>query len=199
MPAFAQVPSDTTLETNLESEALPTTNPWSYRWEALRNRVASVFILNAERQTQHYLNRLHQLDRKLAACAELGDEECVAQVEQDMAAVRTQAENYIANQAEVRERYLERFQDWRAQRQALITERRQRASEFNMPSPQLRFQPWLQESSQPAAPTNAPGSGEFRNQRLDSYQEQFENTQIQPPAAGGRLFGSQPTPPPDPN
>jgi len=119
---------DDDLTTDLAAEALPTTDVASYWWENLRGNVISVFTFNAEKKAAQMRLRLHRLDRKLAACAEVGDPECAAKIEQRIQALQERTERYIAKRQELREQHLQRFEEWRAKRVARAQELRQRAA-----------------------------------------------------------------------
>ena len=120
---------DEDLTADLEAEALPTTDAVSYWWENLRGNVVNVFTFNAEKKAAQMRLRLHRLDRKLAACAEVGDPECAAKIEQRIQALQERTERYIAKRQELREQHLQRFEEWRAKRVARAQELRQRAAE----------------------------------------------------------------------
>ena len=121
--------SDTDLTTDLEAESLPTTDPVAFWWEQIQSNVISVFTMNAERKAEQYRLRLHILDRKLAACSEIGDEECVTRIEERMAALEERTGNYIAKREELQEQFQERFAAWRERRETRITKLREKAAE----------------------------------------------------------------------
>jgi hypothetical protein len=121
--------SDTDLTTDLEAEALPTTDPVAFWWEQIRGNAISLFTFNAERKAEQYRLRLHILDRKLAACSEIGDDECVTRIEERLAALKDRTEKHIARREELKEQFQERFAAWRARREARIVELREKAVE----------------------------------------------------------------------
>ena len=108
--------TDSDLETNLAAEALPTTNGVTYWWERVRDNLVSVFTFNAEKKAAQYRVRLHRLDRKAAACAQIGDEECLVKVEKHQQALQDRAERFIARRQELKDKLEARFTDWRQQR-----------------------------------------------------------------------------------
>ncbi|MDP3997047.1 MAG: hypothetical protein Q8P73_00935 [bacterium] len=112
--------TDEDLATDLEAEALPTANPIAYWWENLRNNVISVFTFNAEKKAAFYRFRLHELDRKMAACADLGDEKCVDKIQAAQKQLQQRTEAYIAKQQELGQAALERIQAWRQHRTELL-------------------------------------------------------------------------------
>lgn len=120
---------DEDLTTDLAAEALPTTDAVSYWWENLRDNVINVFTFNITKKAARLRLQLHRLDRKLAACAELGDEECVAKIEERTRALQERTERYIARHQELREQHQQRFAEWRARRAARVQELHQRAAE----------------------------------------------------------------------
>ncbi len=128
---------DDDLTADLAAEALPTTDAVSYWWENLRSNVISVFTFNAEKKAAQMRLRLHRLDRKLAACAEVGDPECAAKIEQRIQALQERTERYIAKRQELREQHLRRLEEWRAKRAARLPELRQRAAERRSQRQQL--------------------------------------------------------------
>lgn len=137
IPAHAQTAADFSdeglgdedLTTDLAAESLPTTNGVSYWWERVRHNVVSVFTFNAEKKAAQMRLRLHQLDRKLAACAAIADPECVAKIEQRIQALQDRTGRYIAKRQELRQQHQQRFEQWRAKREARIQELRQHATQ----------------------------------------------------------------------
>lgn len=121
---------DSDLSVDLAAEALPTVNRLAYGWENMRNGVIRFFTLKAENKAELYQRHLHTLDRKLAACAEIGDEQCTKQIEDRIEKLTTRATDYLARRQELRDKLLTRFQAWRANREALITVRREKASQL---------------------------------------------------------------------
>lgn len=136
-PAYAQTAADFSdeglgdedLTVDLAAEALPTTNGLAYGWERLRSNIQSIFTFNAERKAALYRLRLHRLDRKLAACAEIGDQECVAKVEEHSQNLEQRTEKYIAKRQELEANFQDRFLKWRENRQARAVQWRQHAAE----------------------------------------------------------------------
>ena len=70
--------------------------------------------------------RLHSLDRKLTACAEIGNEECVTRVESMIDTAQERAEKYIERREELGETIKARFEEWRASRQEHIDTMKER-------------------------------------------------------------------------
>lgn len=131
---------DDDLTVDLEAETLPTTNPVRYFFERLRSNVLVALTFNTERKAAHFETLLHQLDRKLAACAEVGDEECVTRVETHQAALKERATHFFARREELKDEHLERLEAWREKREALVEERRERAAELKEKREELREQ-----------------------------------------------------------
>lgn len=131
---------DEDLNSDLAAEALPTANSFLYRWERFRNNIQSVFTFNAEKKAIHYRFRLHQLDRKLAACAEIGDEQCISKVEKHIQSLETRADNFIAKRQELKEQLLDKFDQWRTDRNARIEDLKQRAAERRAKRQEFREQ-----------------------------------------------------------
>lgn len=129
---------DDDLTTNLAAEALPTTNGIGYFWERIRDQVVTTFTFNNERKAERYRVRLHNLDRKLAACAEIGDQECVDTVEGRLAKLTDKAEEQIAKHEELAERWEERFSAWRESRETRIQGLREQALERRDQRAELR-------------------------------------------------------------
>lgn len=129
--------SDEDLTADLEAEALPTADVASYWWENLRDNVVNVFTFNITKKAARLRLQLHRLDRKLAACAELGDEECVAKIEERMRALQERTERYITRHQELREQHRQRFAEWRARRTARVQELHQRAAALRDSKQQL--------------------------------------------------------------
>lgn len=120
---------DADLELDLAAEALPTTDRVRFWLERLRNNVASVFTFNVERKAAQLRLRLHQMDRKLTACAEIGDEECVAKIEVHIQALKDRTERYITRHEELSEQHQQRFEEWRQRRESRIERLRQLATD----------------------------------------------------------------------
>ncbi len=131
---------DEDLSLDLEAEALPTTNNFIYRWERLRDNIKSIFTFNAEKKAALYRSRLHQLDRKMAACAEIGDEQCTSKVEEHIQALEDRADSYIERRQELQEKLLDRFDQWRANRDTRIEGLKQRAIERRAKKQELKEQ-----------------------------------------------------------
>lgn len=128
---------DDDLSVDLEAEALPTTDFFAYRWERLKNSVISVFTLNAERKTDQYNSRLHQLDRKLAACAEIGDRECAQKIEQHKLKLEAKTAKYLAKREELKEQFYAKYLDWRTKRETISEKLHQRAADREDHQPEL--------------------------------------------------------------
>ena len=122
--------SDSDLSVDLAAEALPTQNQFTYRWENMRNGVLRFFTLKAENKVELYERHLHTLDRKLAACAEIGDEQCTEAIEARIESLTARATNYLERREELRDKLQDKFQAWRQHREAMITERQQRVAEL---------------------------------------------------------------------
>lgn len=102
---------------DLPAESLPTTNPFRFGLENVFYNLQNLFTFNAEKQAQLYQWRLHQLDRKAAACAQIGDDQCLQAIESRKEKLEEKTESYIEKHEEIRERLLARFQQWRQQRE----------------------------------------------------------------------------------
>lgn len=176
-PAYAQTAADFSdeglgdedLSVDLAAEALPTTNGVSYWWERVRGNVVSVFTFNAEKKAAHMRLRLHQLDRKLAACAAISDPECAAKIEQRIQALQDRTERYIAKREELRQQHQQRFEQWRAKRAARLEELSQRAAERQSQRQELLQQ--RQQDRQQAI--------ENRQQRRQQIQENIQQRRDQ--------------------
>lgn len=121
---------DSDLTADLAAESLPTQNRFSYRWELMRNGVSRFFSLKAEKKAELYQRHLHVLDRKLAACAEIGDAKCTQLIEQRITKLTTRANNYMERRQELRDKLQDKFQAWRERREAMMAERQQRVAEL---------------------------------------------------------------------
>ena len=192
--------SDTDLTTDLEAESLPTTDPVAFWWEQIQSNVISVFTMNAERKAEQYRLRLHILDRKLAACSEIGDEECVTRIEERMAALEERTGNYIAKREELQEQFQERFAAWRERRESARehrqavtkesreTRRRSRQDRQDLRQEQRGERQQLRQENPSFAPSGASAGKqekiiELRSQnvknRLDATQETVERRQAE--------------------
>jgi chromosome segregation ATPase len=165
---------DEDLNSDLEAEALPTTDSFLYRWERFRNNIQSVFIFNAEKKAAHYRFRLHQLDRKLAACAEIGDEQCISKVEEHIQSLETRADKYIARRQELQERLLNKFDQWRASRSDRIEDLKERANERRDKKQELKKQ---REENRAEAKESRQKRHEELKQRLQERKEEIKDRQ----------------------
>ena len=127
LPVFAQESdfsdeglSDADLTVDIEAEALPTTDSFSFGWESFMHRMRRIFTFNAEKKAELDRARLHRLDRKLTACSEIGDEDCVARIEEHIARAEEIAEKHIAKRQELIDKFQTRFEDWRTNRDARV-------------------------------------------------------------------------------
>lgn len=102
---------------DLEAEVLPTTDRWAFWWENVTTRIDTAFTFQAERKAEKLQLRLHQLDRKAVACAELGDEECLTSIEERSTALQERTEAFIQRKEELRDQLLDKFTTWRERRQ----------------------------------------------------------------------------------
>lgn len=132
--------SDEDTQVDLAAEALPTTNKFGYFWERFRGAAITALTFNAEKKAAQYRLRLHNLDRKLAACSEIGDEECLVKIEERMQKLSDRTEKYIAKRKELKEQFLTRFQDWRDNRESLIQAHREKAEQLRGQRQELRQQ-----------------------------------------------------------
>jgi len=69
------------LKVKLDSEALPNRYGVRYAYENIWYKLQRFFTFNKEKKTELDVNRLHQLDRKLSACASLANVLCMAKVD----------------------------------------------------------------------------------------------------------------------
>jgi hypothetical protein len=130
--------SDEDVTVDVEAEALPTTNRFTYWFENARSRVLVALTFNAEQKAAQFRFRLHQLDRKAAACSEIGDKECLERVETNAAALRERAEAFMEKREELRAEHLERFRAWREKREEKQAEFRARVEERKEKREELR-------------------------------------------------------------
>lgn len=110
------LPDDEEVEIEPQAETLPT-DGIRYQWERLRLGLVRAFTLNAQKKAALYQDHLHHLDRKLAACTELGDEACVTRIQTRIDNLNERAEKFMARKEELREKHLEQFQQWRERRE----------------------------------------------------------------------------------
>lgn len=163
---------DGDLEEDVTAETLPT-DGLAYRWERLRFGLRRAFIFNAEKKAALDREFLHRLDRKAAACAELGDEACVARVEAHIAAARARAEKFLQKREELRAAHLERFQQWRDRREARLTQLREKATERKENVEELRQQ------RQEQLPNLRQRRQEMMRLQRESFPEQREGLRLQ--------------------
>ena len=113
--------SDLDLEADSEAETLPQ-DGILFGLENAWFRIRRAFTLQAERKAELDRERLHRLDRKLTACAELGDEECVTRIESMIGKTEERAQAYLERKEEIQERFQERFEAWRERRGERVEE-----------------------------------------------------------------------------
>ena len=130
--------SDDDLVVDLEAETLPTTNRFGFWWERVSFNIKTAFTRNAEKKAEIYQVKLHQYDRKLVACAELGDEECITRIDEHMDRLTTRTENFISKRAELKEKLLTRFREWRSEREQKIDDRKERALNLKEQTQELK-------------------------------------------------------------
>jgi len=130
---------DQTLEMDVEAEALPE-DGMEYQWERFRAGLQRAFTINPEKKAALYEEQLHRLDRKMTACANLGDEECLERLRARTAAMQERAQKYLEKHAELKEKLLEQFKAWREKRQARVEALRERAKELQSGSVELKKQ-----------------------------------------------------------
>lgn len=134
--------TDVDLEVDLEAEVLPADGV-RYQWESIVDRLQRVFTFNAEKKAELDRQWLQRFDRKLAACAELGNEECVEKVQERIQARTEIAQRHLEKYQGQRQEQLEKFQAWRESREELYQERQERAQELKGRAQELR-ESWQQ-------------------------------------------------------
>ncbi len=120
--------TDADLEMDLEAEALPS-DGLSFRWENIWFGLRRAFIFNAEKKAELDRQRLHQLDRKLTACADVGDEGCMQRIQERITRAQELAEKHLQKKQEILAKHRQRFEEWRAKRQARLEELKERAAQ----------------------------------------------------------------------
>lgn len=125
------------LSDDVEAEVLPDEG-WRFGWENAWFNIRRAFTLSAERKSALDRERLHRLDIKLAACADLGDEDCVQKIEDRIKKAEERAKAFIARRQELRDKLEERFANWRASRGERLEKMRLRVQERRDRLEQLR-------------------------------------------------------------
>ncbi|PIT97777.1 MAG: hypothetical protein COT71_04240 [Candidatus Andersenbacteria bacterium CG10_big_fil_rev_8_21_14_0_10_54_11] len=125
-PAAEQM-LDIDLTDNLAAEALPVVNRFAFGWETVRFAAVQALTLNTERKAERYELRLHQLDRKMAACAAIGDSACTQRIKERITTMEDRTRRYMSRHQELRDRLQEKFETWRQNRQEYHTEWQQQA------------------------------------------------------------------------
>jgi len=116
------------LSDGVEAQVLPD-EPFKFGWESAWFNIRRAFTVSAERKAALDRLRLHQLDIKLAACAELGDEECMGRIEERISDLERKANDFLQRREDLKERLQERFSLWRSKRNERIEELRERAGQ----------------------------------------------------------------------
>lgn len=114
---------------DLAAEALPTTDRVAFWWENMRHRALLALTFNTEQKAARYRLHLHQLDRKMAACAEIGDETCADRIQQRITALEQRAQRFMERREALRDELQEKFLQWREQRAKRREEWRSQAAE----------------------------------------------------------------------
>ena len=183
-PALAQDQPDMTLNEDLYSElpaeSLPTTNPFRFGLENAFYNLQNLFTFNIEKQASLYEWRLHQLDRKASACAQIADDQCLQSIEVRKEKLEEKTESYIEKHEEIREARLERFEAWRQEREQHWQEVRDAVEENRLFREQLMEQ--RRDMRQEAL--------EQRLQKQEQLEECAENCFRNQE----RLYGSSPAP-----
>lgn len=113
--------ADEDLTVDVEAEILPE-DGFQFVLENALFRIRRAFTFQAERKAEVDQDRLHRLDRKLTACGEAGDTECVARLEEMIAAAEERARAHFERKREVLGNIEEHFEEWRMRRRAHIDE-----------------------------------------------------------------------------
>jgi len=103
---------DGDLTDNLEAENLPS-DGIRYNLENMWFGLRRAFTFNSEKKAELDRERLHTLDRKLNACSEIGDEDCINKIEERLNKVTNLAQRHLEKREELKEKHLERFKSWR--------------------------------------------------------------------------------------
>lgn len=121
-------PSEEELNQKIATELLPY-DGMKYRWERLTFGLRRVFTINAQKKAKLYEEHLDRLDAKLAACAEVGDADCMQRIEARKTKLEERAEKYMAKRKELRDKHLEQFKEWREKRQERVEMLEEKAME----------------------------------------------------------------------
>lgn len=120
--------ADEDLTTDVEAEVLPSDGFQFVLENALFN-IRRAFTFQAERKAQLDQDRLQKLDRKLTACAEIGDTHCVDRLQEMIAAAEDRAQRYLEKKQEVLGNIESNFEAWRQRRQEHIEAMEEMAQE----------------------------------------------------------------------
>ena len=120
--------ADQDLEADLEAEVLPD-DGFEFVLENALFQIRRAFTFQAERKVALDQERLHRLDRKLAACTEIGDEKCIDRIETMTQAAQERTQRFLDKKAEVLGNVEENFEAWRDRRQARLDELKENADE----------------------------------------------------------------------
>lgn len=124
------------LSAEIQGELLPG-DGFAFGLETAWFRIKRAFTFQAERKAELDVQRFEKLEIKITACSELGDEECVAKLEQLITITQERAERHLERKAQVLEKHRERFEelktrheDRRQELQEKLQERRARLEEL---------------------------------------------------------------------
>lgn len=120
--------SEADVETDVEVESLPG-DGLGYQLGQWGFELRRALTFKADKKAALDRLRLHILDRKMAACGEIGDEKCVEILETRIENLQARAEQHLERRQELKEQWLERFQEWRDRRATRLEEFRVKASQ----------------------------------------------------------------------
>lgn len=107
--------SDLDVEADAEAEILPS-DGFVFGLENAWFKIRRAVTFQVERKAKLDRARLHRLDRKLTACAELGDEACVDRIDNMISKTEERAQAYLESKQGIRDRFQEKFASWRERR-----------------------------------------------------------------------------------
>jgi len=140
-PALAQAQDD------LVTEVLPK-DGWAYHWENFAFGARRFFTFDAEKKVELDQRRLHVLDGKLEACAEMGDEDCVDKIERRSERLQAITERFLQNRQEIGEAHRIRLEAWQERHEERLRRLREMARERRGQTQEIRRQGFLEQREQ---------------------------------------------------